>query len=471
MMWSRRDLLQSAWRLSAAAPLASCAALPKAPAQQDDWAMADDIRAQIRLPRFPAQDFSVEDFGAKADGNTDNTAAFAAAIAACHKAGGGRVVAAKGVYKTAAIHLLSHVNLHVAKGSTLSFSTNPNAYLPAVFTRWEGMEMMGYSPLIYAYEQQNIAITGGGTLDGNANNTTWWPWKGAHSERHWDVLPGQDQMPARDILQQQVLDGVPPRQRIHADGSFLRPSFIQPYACQSVLIEGVTIINSPFWLVHPVLCESVTIAGVTCSSHGPNNDGCDPECCKNVLIENCVFDTGDDCIALKSGRNEDGRRLNVPIENVVVRHCNMRDGHGGFVLGSEISGGARNIFVEDCTMSSPHLERAIRIKTNARRGGLIEHIRVRNITIGQVQDAVVVNFYYEEGEAGNYQPIVRDIVIDNLQCEEAQRAFYLRGFAKSPLGSIRIQNSAFKRLSQDSVLEHAPAFELRNVSLPKVLAQ
>jgi polygalacturonase len=414
------------------------------------------------------QDFTVEAFGAKADGGTDCTAAFAAAVAACHQAGGGRVVAAQGIYRTAAIHLLSNVNLHIATGSTLSFYTQPERYLPAVFTRWEGMEMMGYSPLIYAYGQQNIAITGGGTLDGNANDSTWWPWKGPNAEAHWDLIADQDQKPARDLLMEQVKTAVPARERIHADGSFLRPSFIQPYACQSVLIEGITIINSPFWLLHPVLCESVTVRGVTCRSHGPNNDGCDPESCKNVLIEGCVFDTGDDCIALKSGRNEDGHRLNVAVENVVVRNCQMRDGHGGLVLGSEISGGARNIFMEDCTMNSPHLERAIRIKTNARRGGLIEHIRVRNLKIGQVQDAVVVNFYYEEGEAGEYKPTVRDIVIDNMHCDQAQRAFYLRGFATSPLGAIRVQNSSFKYLEQASVIEQAPLLELRNVKLPAI---
>src|SRR5690606_5681501 len=144
----------------------------------------------------------------------------------------------------------------------------------------------------------------------------------------------------------------------------------------------------PFWLIHPVLCEDVVVSGVTCRSHGPNNDGCDPESCNRVLIEDCVFDTGDDCIALKSGRNADGRRLNTPIENVLVSNCQMKDGHGGLVIGSEISGGARNIFMEDSVMSSPELERAIRIKTNSVRGGLIENINVRNVHVGQVKDAI-----------------------------------------------------------------------------------
>ena len=176
---------------------------------------------------------------------------------------------------------------------------------------------------------------------------------------------------------------------------------MQPYRCQNVLIEGVTIINSPMWELHPVLCTNVTIRDVTINTHGPNNDGCDPESCRDVLIERCTFDTGDDCIALKSGRNDEGRRLGVPIENVIIRDCVMKDGHGGVVIGSEMSGGARNVFAERCRMDSPNLDRALRIKTNAVRGGLVERVYMRDVTVGQVAEALVtVNFYYEEGDTG-----------------------------------------------------------------------
>lgn len=441
-----------------------CASAPSND-ESDDWARADAIRRAVREPQFPDVDFVVEEFGALANGTRDCTAAINGAIRACHHAGGGRVVLAGGRYHSGAVHLLSNVNLHIAVGSTLQFSSNPQHYLPAVLTRWEGMEMMGYSPLIYAYQQDNIAITGGGVLDGGADDQTWWPWKGAHSERHWQLIEGEDQASARARLQQDVLNGVPVAERVYAEGSFLRPVFVQPYACTRVLIEGITVQRSPFWLVHPVLCESVTVRGITCASHGPNNDGCDPESCKNVVIEDCLFDTGDDCIALKSGRNEDGRRLNVAIENVVVRDCQMRAGHGGLVLGSEISGGARNIFMEDCVMNSPDLERAIRIKTNARRGGTVEHIRVRNLQIGQVKEAIVVNFHYEEGADGDHMPQVRDVVIDGLVCEQAGRVFHLRGFEHNPVGSITVKNSVFKSVDGPNVIESAPDLHLENVQI------
>ena len=182
----------------------------------------------------------------------------------------------------------------------------------------------------------------------------------------------------------QAARGVPVPERVFGDGSNLRPNFIQPYRCKNVLVEGVTIVNSPMWEIHPVLCTNVTVRRVSINSHGPNNDGCDPESCRDVLIEDCTLDTGVDCIALKSGRNEDGRRVNTPIENVVIRKCVMKDGHGGVVIGSEVSGGARRIFAEQCRMDSPNLDRALRIKTNSVRGGYVEGVFMRDCTVGQV---------------------------------------------------------------------------------------
>src|SRR5262249_54785485 len=237
---------------------------------------------------------------------------------------------------TGAVVLRSNVNLHLEDQATLAFTRDATAYLPQVFTRYEGVELMNYSPFIYAFEARNIAITGAGTLDGQAGEDSWWPWRGRAVAKNG----------ARDRLFDMAKRGGPVSARGFGDGDFMRPNFIQPYRCQNVLIDGVTVINSPMWEIHPVLCANVTVRGVTVRSHGPNNDGCDPESSRDVLIERCTFDTGDDCIALKSGRNDDGRRLNTPIENVIVRDCEMRDGHGGVVIGSEISGGARNIFAE-----------------------------------------------------------------------------------------------------------------------------
>jgi polygalacturonase len=260
--------------------------------------------------------------------------------------------------------------------------------------------------------------------------------------------------------------GIPVRQRIFGEGAYLRPNFIQPYGCKNVLIEGVTILRSPMWVIHPVLCENVTIRGVTVNSHGPNNDGCDPESCKDVLIEDCDFDTGDDCIALKSGRNNDGRRVNRPIENVVVRHCRMKDGHGGVVIGSEISGGARNIFAEDCQMDSPNLDRMLRIKTNSLRGGTIEHVYLRNIAVGEVGDAIFrVNFLYEEGDAGPFTPIVRHVRISNITAEKSKYGLYLVGYAHSPVQDVLLENCQFRKLDKGNKLEHAQEISFRNVTM------
>jgi polygalacturonase len=441
-------------------------ASPAADASAPTWDDVPAILARIVAPKFPARDFTITDatFGAVADGKTDATAAIRKAIEACHAAGGGRVVIPAGVFATGAIHLKSNVNLHVSEGATLAFSTDPKAYLPAVFTRWEGMECMGYSPFIYAFEQENIAITGKGTLDGRASNENWWSWKGGKEDGWQPGMPRQHE--ARKKLEQMTEAGAPVVERVFADGSYLRPMFVQPYRCKNVLIEGVTVINSPMWELHPVLCTNVTVRGVTIRSHGPNNDGCNPESSRDVLIENCVFDTGDDCIAIKSGRNADGRRLATRSENLIIRNCKMIDGHGGVVIGSEISGGCRNVFVENCEMSSPELDRAIRFKTNSHRGGVIENIYIRNVRVGQVKQAVILaDFFYEEGDTGKYDPILRNVVVENLTSGKSPHALFLRGYARTPIGSIKLINCRFEGVTKPSVISHVSSIEWVNVSM------
>lgn len=329
--------------------------------------------------------------------------------------------------------------------------------------------MMGYSPLIYAFEQENVAITGKGTLDGRADQVHWWPWKG-RTEYGWKRGEPHQQA-ARDRLMAMVEARAPVEQRVFAEGSYLRPQFIQPYRSRNVLIEGVTIVNSPMWEIHPVLCQNVTVRDVRIETHGPNNDGYDPESCRDVLIEGCYFDTGDDCIALKSGRNADGRRIAVPVENVVIRNCRMKDGHGGVTIGSEISGGARNVFAEKCVMDSPHLERALRFKTNAMRGGVIEHVYMRDVQIGQVEESIVsIDFFYEEGQKGPFIPTVRNIDVRDVTSQKSVYGLYLRGFPNAPIRDVRLVDCDFRNVEKGNILENVESIQFSDVKINGVPA-
>jgi polygalacturonase len=261
--------------------------------------------------------------------------------------------------------------------------------------------------------------------------------------------------------------GVPVEQRVFGEGHYLRPMFIQPYRCKNVLIAGVTLLNSPMWQVHPVLCQNVTVQHLTIRANGgPNTDGCDPESCDGVLIRDTFFNTGDDCIAIKSGRNADGRRLHVPSQNIVIQHCHMQDGHGGITLGSEISGGVHNVFAEDCELDSPHLDMAIRLKNNAARGGVLDNIHVRNIHVGQVANAAVsVDFFYEEGESGDFKPEVRNLSVENLTTKKAKYALYLRGFEKAPIDDVKVVNCDFEGVEKNNVIEHVNNLSFRDVKI------
>ena len=219
------------------------------------------------------------------------------------------------------------------------------------------------------------------------------------------------------------------------------------------------------WILHPVLCNNVSIKGVNVDSSGPNTDGCDPECCTNVLIENCTFNTGDDCIALKSGRNNDGRRIAIASENIIVRNCTMKNGHGGFVIGSEITGGARNIFVEGCTMDSPYLTRAIRIKTNSARGGTIENVYFRNLTVGKVSEALLkVNLFYEEGAGHGYTPVVKNIHLQNVTCKSLRFPVFLLGYPESKSTGVTRKNVGIEDAKEASIIRNVQDITLENVA-------
>jgi len=445
---------------SGAGPLAPPTGLAEKAAAGDGWAALETITKRIAPPTFPNRDCSITDHGAVAGGVKDATEAIRSAIAACSAQGGGRVVVPPGVFLTGAIHLESNINLHVSEGATLRFSTDPAAYLPVVLTRWEGIECMNYSPLIYALDRENVAITGAGTLDGQASDENWWKWA--------RKSPGQASLASPDAktLNEMADSGTPVPERVFGAGHHLRPNFIQTYRSKNVLIEGVTLLRSPMWEVHPVLSTNVTVRQLKITSHGPNNDGCDPDSSSDVLIDSCLFDVGDDCIAIKSGRNTDGRRVGRPSENIIVRNSTMKDGHAGVAIGSEISGGASNIFIENNRMDSPHLDRALRLKSNARRGGTIENVYMRNVEIGKVSEAVLtIDFLYEEGPKGDFPPTARNIVLENVKASAAPRLFFIQGFEGATIDGIRAANSEIVGATATEVIEHAGHIELDHVTL------
>lgn len=430
---------------------------------KDPWDEVGEIRAQINVPEFPDKDFLITDYGAVGDGETKTTEAFKKAIQECSESGGGRVVVPHGTFLTGAIHLKSNVNLHLMDSARILFSRDTADYLPLVFSRWEGMELMNYSPFIYAYEQENIAITGNGILDGNANNEYWWPWCGAPRFGWIEGTPKQTK--DRDLLHEFNHQQIDPESRIFGPGHYLRPQFVQTYKCKNVLISDVKLINSPMWNIHPVLCENVTIENVKVISLGPNNDGCNPESCKNVLIKNCYFDTGDDCIAIKSGRDEDGRRINKPSENLIIEGCHMKEGHGGVVIGSEISGGARNIFAQNLTMDSPNLDRVLRIKTSSSRGGVIENIYMKDVKVGTYKEAAVkCNMFYEA--AGEHMPVIRNIIVENMVVENGGKyGVLVRAYEESPVENLQLINCTINNVEIPVEVDHVKDLEFTNVTI------
>ena len=420
------------------------------------WEQADSIVNAIRRTSFPDRTYRITDFGALAM-TPDRPVQLAhdainLAIVTCSQAGGGTVVIPDSTYLTGPITMLSNVNLHLEDGAVLKFSTDYNLYYPAVLTRWEGIDCYNAHPLIYAYGAQNIALTGKGTLDAQGSNENWWAMCGA-AKYGW--VPGKiaQKNGARAQLLKWGESKTPVYQRVFGPLDGMRPQFVNFYRCNTVLIEDVTLLNSPFWVLHPLMTDDLIVRGVTINNDGPNGDGCDPESCNRVLIEGCTFNTGDDCIAIKSGRNEDGRKWGIPSQNIVVRKCHMANGHGGIVIGSEISGGYRNLYCEDCTMDSPNLDRVVRIKTSSCRGGVIENVYVRNIEVGQCREAVLrINLDYEAKEAcqRGFIPTVRNVQLENVNCKKSQYGVLFIGLEdQSNIYDIQVKNSRFDGVTKN----------------------
>ena len=404
------------------------------------------IEKSIRQVNIPDKRFDITKYGASTKATpAKNQAAINKAIVACSKAGGGKVVVPAGIWNTGAIRLKSHVNLVVEEGATLLFAFDTDLY-PMVLTRWEGIDLYNYSPCIYAYGETDVAITGKGTIDGNGSNETWWKMCGK-DHFGWTPELTEHQKETRLQLLRLAEDGVDVEERKFGKGKGLRPQLINLYKCDGILIEDVTLLRSPFWVIHPLLSNDITVRGLKIWNEGPNGDGCDPESCDRVLIENCIFHTGDDCIAIKSGRNNDGRKWNIPSQNIIVRNCEMQDGHGGVVIGSEISGGCRNVYVENCKMDSPNLDRVLRIKTNSCRGGIIENIYMRKVEVGQCRETVMrINLDYEPKEncCRGFNPTVRNVYMEDVTCKKSKYGLLLNGLEDADnIYNINVRNCRF----------------------------
>lgn len=425
-----------------------------------EWSDVPAILARIRVPEFPQRDFEIATYGAKGDSVTDSLPALRAAIAECHAAGGGRVVVAAGTYLlNGPIHLKSNVNLHLAEGSTLLFSGQPEHFLPVVLTRWEGTILYNYSPLIYARGAENIAITGRGVIDGNAR-------KEFHK---WAV--GSPRLQAKDQERSRRMNamGVPIAERVFGEGSLLRPSMIQPYECRNVLIEGVTIKDSPFWVIHPTFCTNVTVRGVTVESLLINNDGCNPDSSTDVLIEDCDFHTGDDGIAIKAGRDQDAWRDGRISENIVIRNCRFRSKINGLCIGSEMAGGVRSVFMEDCRVETG--ESCIYFKSNRDRGGFIENVRVRRIQVGVSQSAVIrFETNYHSYRGGKAPTLYRDFVIEDLTVGKAAAyMLFAEGTEERPMQGILLRNVVVEQAAEPLFLRNVQSLRLDNVRVNGVL--
>lgn len=415
----------------------------------------------IKIPDFSkCKEFSIVDFGA-IKGNKEKTSeAIIKAIAKANKAGGGIVVIPEGEWLTKKIHFKSNVNLHLKKGAVLLFSEDPNDYLPAVRSTWEGYGCYNYSPLIYAYQCKNIAITGEGEL--KAKMDVWKEWF-ARPKPHMESLKRLYYLASYNKPMKE-------RQMVN-DSAHFRPQFIQFNRCENILMDGVTITNSPFWTIHPFLSKDVVLRNLKVYAHGHNNDGVDPEMSQNVLIENCVFDQGDDAIAIKSGSNQDAWRLNTPSKNIVMRNCIVKNGHQLVAIGSELSGGIENVFIDNCTVvDGAKLNHLLFIKTNERRGGYVKNIYMSNITSGKIDEGILgieTDVLYQWRDLvptieRRLTPI-KNVYLENIKATNVKFVSRILGQKELPIENIFLTNvSADKVSGEKSIHENVVNFVAKN---------
>jgi len=412
----------------------------------------DEILKNITPPKISANIILLTDFGAKGDSISDSKPAFDKALKACKEKNGGRIVVPAGVYiLNGPIHLTDNTCIELKKGAKLVFGTNPADYLPMVATSWEGTFVYNYSPLIYANHAKNVAITGEGTIDGN----------GKEGFSKWYDLQGPDQELSRKMNH----DEVPIRDRLFGEGHYLRPQFIQFFECQNILIENVSITNSPFWAVHFLKSENITARNVKFNAFNKNNDGFDPEYSKNILIENIDFNNADDNVAIKAGRDHEGRKTAITSENIIIRNCRFKGLHG-LVIGSEMSAGVQNVFVENCTYGG-YCKRGIYLKSNPDRGGFIRDIYINDVEFGDVEDGVFITSYYK-AEGKGFETDIHDVFVENLKFKTVSHAgLVIQGYPTKKVTNIHFSNVRIDSCSNGISFTNAEQIVFNNVIIGK----
>ena len=435
---------------------------------KDNQGWEQKVKTEITsmpLPQFKDTVYNVSDSGAEI-----TTLTIQRFIDDCSKNGGGKVIVPKGEYSDIGkIELKSNVWLHFEKGTVINFSTNKKDFLPMILTSWEGNDVYNFSSFIHAESQTNIAITGDAVLNGNGSTNLWWNWKDKslpvpeREENHPDIRPR---------LLRQNRDNVPVSERKYGISSKLRPYFMTLRNCKNIHIKGITLTNSPMWNIHPLMSENIIIDSVTIISpnNSPNTDGINPESSKNIYIKNSVISVGDDCVALKSGRNNDGRARNLASENIYIKNCTFANGHGGIVIGSELSGGVRNVVIEDCNMSSPNLLRALRIKSNKYRGAYVQNISMRNTKIDTIGGPIVgVNMDYKSYETektkDKYYTSCNNILVENIECNFANQGWLINGSEVLPIGTITFKNWNVKSVKYGIHQKNIKSLLLENINI------
>lgn len=411
----------------------------------------DNIISQINEPNIPTNKANLSDFGAIGDSLTDCKPAFDSAMIYAREKGNLHLTIDNGIYICKGpIHLESNVRIELADSAKIIFDTsNDEYYLPVVNTSWEGTYLYNYSPMIYAYQKENIAIVGNGIIDGNSANT-FGQWK-------------EHQKQGLELSRKYNHEKTPLEKRQFGKGYFLRPQLMQFFECKNLLLEKFTILDAPFWCVHLLKSESITIRNLTYNAYNKNNDGIDPESCKNVLIEGCIFGNGDDNVAIKSGRDDDGRDTNIPSENIIIRNCSFKGLHG-VVLGSEMSGGIKNVFIKDCT-NGGYCKRGIYIKTNPDRGAFISNIFVDNVEFSEVLDCFYITAMYHGEIDGNYATDIHSFNINNLRCTKANNAgIVIQGFEKNPVRDIHFSN-----IQIDSTKNAISMTNTKNITMENII--